>query len=85
MSIIGALLDEVPKEGEPMKMNGSMAVVEAATREEVIENLKKDIYGRSEVWDFEKVSCLGESYAMNRTDKEQIQIYPFKCAFRDPL
>ena len=39
-----------------MKINGSAVVVEGASREEVIENLRKDVYSANEVWDFEKVS-----------------------------
>lgn len=54
----GAILDEVPKEGEGMKMNGSAAVVVASSKEEIIEILSKDIYATSGVWDLEKVSLI---------------------------
>ncbi len=52
----GALLEEVPKEGEGMKIQGSAMVAWASSKEEVIETLKKDVYAANEVWDFEKVS-----------------------------
>lgn len=52
----GALLEKVPKEGEGMKIEGSAMVAWAASKEEVIETLKKDIYAESGVWDFSKVS-----------------------------
>ncbi|KAH8685513.1 hypothetical protein BGZ60DRAFT_364764 [Tricladium varicosporioides] len=64
----GALLEEVPKEGEGLKIQGSAMVALASSKEEVIELLKKDIYSESGVWDFSKA-----------------QIYPFKCAIRQPL
>lgn len=51
----GATLEEVPKEGEAPKINGSAMIAHAATREEVIEVLKNDVYAKGEVWDFEKV------------------------------
>lgn len=30
----------------------------ASSKEEVMEQLKNDVYAKSEVWDFEKVSCI---------------------------
>jgi hypothetical protein len=51
----GALLDEVPAEGEALKINGSAMVCLATSKEEVLEKLKGDIYAKSEVWDFSKV------------------------------
>jgi hypothetical protein len=50
------LLEEVPKEGEQMKMLGSAMVASASSKEELLEILKNDIYAKSEVWDFDKVS-----------------------------
>ena len=54
-SELGALLEEVPEEGGPLKINGSTLVCVAASKEEIIEILKKDIYSESGVWDFSKV------------------------------
>ncbi|PMD55575.1 uncharacterized protein K444DRAFT_617258 [Hyaloscypha bicolor E] len=51
----GALLEEVPKEGEQMKMLGSAMVASASSKEELLEILKNDIYAKSEVWDFDKI------------------------------
>jgi hypothetical protein len=53
---IGAILDDVPKEGEQLKFRGSAMVASASSREEVLEILKNDIYTKSGVWDLEKVS-----------------------------
>ena len=50
-------MEEVPREGEALKFIGSALVAWASSKEEVIELLKKDIYGTSNVWDFSKV-CL---------------------------
>ena len=53
--LIGALLNEVPKEGDGLKIQGSAMVALASSKEEVLETLKKDIYAESNVWDFSKV------------------------------
>ena len=50
------MLDEVPKDGEGLKINGSTVVAWASSKEEVLEILKGDIYAREGVWDLEKVS-----------------------------
>ncbi|KAF1991103.1 hypothetical protein K402DRAFT_400582 [Aulographum hederae CBS 113979] len=51
----GAFMSEVPKPGETPDMLGSAMVAVAATKEEVLERLKKDVYTTGEVWDWEKV------------------------------
>lgn len=38
-----------------MKINGSALVAVASSKEEVLEELKKDIYAKSNVWDLSKV------------------------------
>jgi len=54
----GAILDEVPAEGSGLKFKGSAMVALASSKEEVLEQLKADIYAKNEVWDFSKVSYL---------------------------
>ena len=49
-------MEDPPKEGEPLKLNGSAVMTYAASREEVMEQLKDDIYATSGVWDLSKVS-----------------------------
>ncbi|PBP21733.1 YCII-related domain protein [Diplocarpon rosae] len=56
----GALLEEVPKDGDGLKIQGSAMVALASSKEEVIEQLKADTYARNEVWDFSKVSSQFE-------------------------
>lgn len=51
----GATLDEHPAEGDRPRMNGSVMLATAASKEEVIETLKDDIYYKSGVWDWEKI------------------------------
>ncbi|OJD28801.1 ycii-related domain protein [Diplodia corticola] len=51
----GGFLEDVPKEGEPMKMLGSAMLAWAATKEEVLEKLKRDVYTENQVWDWSKV------------------------------
>ncbi|KAL3424441.1 hypothetical protein PVAG01_03722 [Phlyctema vagabunda] len=55
MKMGGALLEEVPKEGEAMKINGSALVAVAANREEVLEIIKRDTYTKEGIWDMSKV------------------------------
>lgn len=52
------MLSEVPKEGEGLKIIGSAMMAHAASKEEVMEMIEKDIYADSGVWNLEKVhSC----------------------------
>lgn len=53
----GALLDEIPANDEPssLKINGSTLVLDAASKEEIMEMLKADVYAKEGVWDLEKV------------------------------
>lgn len=41
-----------------MKMLGSAMLVWAASKEEVLEKLKKDVYTENQVWDWSKVSLI---------------------------
>lgn len=59
--LVGATLEEPPKEGEALKINGSCMIAHAATKEEVIEQLKLDVYSSSGVWDWEKVCSVSKS------------------------
>jgi hypothetical protein len=56
------MLEEPPQEGAALKIIGSSMIAHAATKEEVLENLKKDIYTRSGVWDLDKVRFRLVSY-----------------------
>ena len=38
-----------------------MMIARAESREQVVEELKKDVYTTAGVWDWEKVSFMGES------------------------
>lgn len=54
------MLNEIPEGSDPSKFSfaGSTIVIEAASREEIKELLRKDIYAQSGVWDVENVSCF---------------------------
>lgn len=52
----GATLDEPIKEGSGPKINGSIMMAVADSKEEVLEKLKKDVYYSGGVWDTSKVS-----------------------------
>lgn len=51
-------MEEPPKEGEPLRLNGSAIMTYAASREEVLEQLKGDIYTTTGVWDLSKVCSI---------------------------
>jgi len=72
--LIGATLDEAPKEGEALKINGSCMIAHAATKGEVIEELKRDVYTSGGVWDWEKVCSVSKSRdpVMKREQEERM-------------
>ncbi|KAB5554413.1 hypothetical protein GE09DRAFT_1120880 [Coniochaeta sp. 2T2.1] len=51
----GAVLHEVPQDDDPksLKFAGSALIVVAASKDEVLEILKKDVYVGAGVWDLE--------------------------------
>jgi uncharacterized protein len=49
------MLEDEPKEGEDLKLNGSAFIALAESKEEVMEVLRKDVYAESGVWDMSKV------------------------------
>lgn len=49
------MLEEVPKEGEGLKIMGSALMAHAATKEDVLEAIKQDIYFKTNVWNLDKV------------------------------
>lgn len=53
----GAILQQVPQDDEPANFDfaGSSLVVEATSREEIVELLRRDVYAEK-VWDLDKVS-----------------------------
>ena len=54
---VGAYLEDLPKDGEGMKIQGSVMVALAASKDEVLAELKKDVYSVNGVWDWNKVCC----------------------------
>lgn len=59
----GAVLHEMPKDDEPSSLDfaGSTVVLQAESREKVIEWLKGDVYAKSGVWDVDNVSTVPRS------------------------
>ena len=51
----GAILEEVQKEGESLKIKGSVVLALAESSEAVLKDLKEDVYYTSGVWNWEKV------------------------------
>jgi hypothetical protein len=51
----GASLDEPVKEGEGPKINGSVMIVCADSKEDVMKFVESDVYADSKVWDLSKV------------------------------
>ncbi|KAL6714955.1 hypothetical protein ACLMJK_007215 [Lecanora helva] len=52
----GATLDEPQTEGSSLKINGSVMLAIAESREEVVERLRNDVYSKNNVWDWDKVT-----------------------------
>jgi uncharacterized protein len=48
-------LSEPPVDGVQKQFNGSCVVAKAKSKEEVLGELRKDIYAREGVWNLEKV------------------------------
>ncbi|QIW97393.1 hypothetical protein AMS68_002911 [Peltaster fructicola] len=51
----GAILDEPVVEGKPLNITGSAMMFCADTREEVLEQVKQDVYYKGDVWDKDKI------------------------------
>ncbi|KAL8701840.1 MAG: hypothetical protein Q9224_000307 [Gallowayella concinna] len=54
----GALLNDVPQPGQRLKIHGSVMLVQAESREEVLHALRRDIYHTSAVWNLESAQIL---------------------------
>jgi len=55
----GAVLNDVPtsEDVKDFDFAGSTIVIQASSREEIKEILRKDVYAKEGVWDVENVSC----------------------------
>ncbi|KAF1973178.1 hypothetical protein BU23DRAFT_554464 [Bimuria novae-zelandiae CBS 107.79] len=62
----GAMLAEPIKDGETPKMTGSAMLIGAATKEEVLERLKRDVYVKGGVWDWDKVQVIPFKSALRK-------------------
>ena len=51
-------MEEPVQEGKDLKFNGSYMIAKAASKDELLQVLKDDIYTRSGVWDLDKVQIL---------------------------
>ncbi|KAL5356304.1 hypothetical protein BJX96DRAFT_142614 [Aspergillus floccosus] len=54
----GAMVERHPEEGEGVSFKGSMMIYTGESIEDVRENLMKDIYASSGVWDLEKAQII---------------------------
>ncbi|KEQ75034.1 YCII-related domain protein [Aureobasidium namibiae CBS 147.97] len=54
----GAMLEDTPKEGSPLKITGSVMMAVASSKEEVMEKIKSDIYADKGVWDMDKIQIF---------------------------
>jgi hypothetical protein len=71
----GAMLEDTPKEGSPLKITGSVMMAVASSKEEVMEKIKSDIYADKGVWDMDKVSD-------SRSGKVKSRGYELTCECR---
>ena len=51
----GGTLEDVPKEGQSLKLNGSVMLAWAESKEQVMKELEEDVYFKNDVWDKSKV------------------------------
>jgi hypothetical protein len=51
----GATVSHPPVDGEQKPFNGSCIVAHAQSREEVLDEIKKDVYATSGVWNLEGI------------------------------
>ncbi|KAK4549820.1 hypothetical protein LTR36_005121 [Oleoguttula mirabilis] len=65
----GASLDEPLKEGEGPKINGSVMLALADTKEEVLEKIRADVYSKSGVWDESKELVMCAIFPSKATAK----------------
>ena len=75
----GASLDEPIKEGEPPKINGSVMLAVADTKEEVMKSVKEDVYFKSGVWDESKVSHYLKSRSGWNEVQDSLQVHANSC------
>ncbi|KAJ9606667.1 hypothetical protein H2200_008675 [Cladophialophora chaetospira] len=61
----GATVSAPPVEGQQKQFNGSCVVARARSRDEVLEELRKDIYAREGVWNLEKAQILPVILSVN--------------------
>ena len=62
----GSFFEEHPAPGETPKMKGSAMLAQAETKEEVLEQLRNDVYNTSGVWDLSKVQIYAFRSALRR-------------------
>ena len=55
MKYPGAILEEVPKDGDGLRIKGSVMLALAESREEVIRTLQEDVYYKAGIWDWDQV------------------------------
>lgn len=54
----GGFLEDVPKEGQPLKLKGSVMLAWAESKEQVMKELEEDVYFKNDVWHKSKVSYI---------------------------
>lgn len=62
----GAFSDDHPPAGEAPNVKGSVMLAYADSKEQVLEELKKDVYCTSGVWDWDKVQIYAFRSALRR-------------------
>lgn len=72
MVLGGAMLEEPTAEGKPLKINGSILMAAADTREQVLERLKEDVYYKGDVWDKEKASEVQRAHVGRAWSKDDV-------------
>ena len=58
LSHLGATLDAHPVADEGLKINGSVMLALAESKEEVLEQIKNDVYCKEGIWDMDKIQVI---------------------------
>ncbi|KAI9664586.1 MAG: hypothetical protein M1821_006032 [Bathelium mastoideum] len=50
----GGMLEDIPEEGETLKLKGSVMLAWAESKEQVMKEIEQDVYFKNDVWDKSK-------------------------------
>lgn len=79
------MLEEEQKSGEGLRINGSVMLALAESKEEVLKALQEDVYYKRNIWDRNKIQIHPVCRTGTQHPHTQLTTPKFKSAFREPL